>query len=482
MLKRSLLPAALILILLSSCQKEEPKTALLSGKYITGFDQPITFYVRDHGNEINFSIPTYIDTLVTGTDGSFSLILDASTPKDILLEAKSPDGNGKIYQSVFIEAGDSIYFESTGKFRAPLQNLKGRGSNKLAVIEKTSSLISGMGFQEIIGKKDSALVLNEFNTRLKRYEVLIDSIKPAFSTAFLNYVSGNKLQETAYFLQILPNYLEAYGYTSFEVDSVARRKAYDAMYSFSPEGYKNFNFADQLYQLLMSDLPKTDSVSTRINSYISLVDSLHLPDQGKQLMIGKGILYFLRRGKVKEIEPTLNAYYAQYPASIYSETLKAQFTEWNALSAGKPAPDFTATQPDGSVFKLSDLKGKVVYIDIWATWCGPCRAEFPYAAEIKKHYKNNSDIVFLYVSVDSKPETWQKYLTENPGFEGLHVNDPGDFDSVIAKTYKVNGIPRYLVIDRDGKIFSTDAQRPSSKEKLIDQLDKALSLQAYLNR
>jgi thiol-disulfide isomerase/thioredoxin len=475
MLKNFLLLALSVLTLLPSCQTEKTATASLNGKY-TGFDQPLTFYVRDHGKELSFNIPTYIDTLVTSADGSFSLTVDATTPKELLLEAKSPDGNGKIYQSVFIEAGDSIYFESDGKFRSPLKNLLGRGSDKLAVMEKTGSLISGMGFQEIIGKKDSAQVLGEFNIRLNRYTVLLDSVKPLFSTAFLNYLTGSKLQETAYFLQILPVYLEVYGYSSFAVDSIDRDNAYAAMYSFSPEGYKNFNFADQLYQLLMSNLPKTDSVTTRINSYLSQVDSLHLPAEGKHLMIGKGILYFLRRGKVKEIEPILNTYYTQHPTSIYTEILKAQFAEWSALSAGKPAPDFTATQLDGKPFKLSDLKGKVVYIDIWATWCGPCRAEFPHATEIKKHYKNNSDIVFLYVSLDGKKETWQKYLSENPTFEGFHVNDPGDFDSVIAKMYKVNGIPRYMVIDREGKIFSTDAKRPSDKEKLIEQLDEALKI------
>lgn len=474
MLKNYFLLAAFALIVLSSCQKEKA-TAVLSGKY-TGFDQPLTFYVRDHGNELSFSISNNIDTLVTGADGSFSLTLEANEPKELLLEANMPDGNGKIYQSVFIEAGDSIYFESDGKYRSPLQNLKGRGSDKLIILQKTKSLISGTGFHDIIGKKDSALVLNEFNTRLERYNVLTDSIKPLFSTAFVNFIEGNKLQETAYFLQILTAYLEAYGYPAFAVDTVARENAFEAMYSFSAEGYKNFNFADQLHQLILSGMPKTDSVVKRINSYMSRIDSLPLPAEGRQLMTGKGILFFLSRGKVKEIEPTLADFYKKYPASIYTETLKTQFADWDALSAGKPAPDFTATHVDGKPFKLSDLKGNVVYVDIWATWCGPCRAEFPHAVTIKKHYQDNSNMVFLYVSVDVKSETWKKYLNENPTFEGLHVNDPGDFDSVIARLYKVNGIPRYMVIDREGKIFSTDAKRPSNGEKLIEQLDAALAL------
>jgi thiol-disulfide isomerase/thioredoxin len=473
MLKKSASFFVLMIIILSSCQEKKVTMAQVSGKY-TGIDKPLTLLVRDQGSELNFSIPIYIDTVTTSADGLFSFTVDAPTPKELLLEAKSPDGNGKIYQSIFVEAGDSVYYESDGKYRSPLKNLRGKGSNKLSVMDSAGGFINGMGFFEIIAKKDSALVLGDFHARLKKYDTYLDSITPLFSTAFANYLQASKLQETAYFLQILPSYLNAYGYASFEVDSVEREKAYQALASFSAEGYKNSNFADQLYQLLMTNLPKTDSVSKRIESYMGQVDSLHLPEEGRQLMIGRGILSFLRRGKVKEIEPTLRSFHAQYPSSVYNKTLDEQFEDWNALSAGKPARDFTATHADGKSFKLSDLKGKVVYIDIWATWCGPCRAEFPYTKDIKKHYQKNKDIVFLYVSVDEDKESWLKYLKDNPDFEGVQVNDPGNFDSAIAKAYKVSGIPRYMIIDRGGKIFSTDANRPSGGEKLIAQLDQAL--------
>lgn len=474
-MKKSILLLLFVVTILSSCKRANTTVALLSGKY-TGFDQPLTFYVRAHGNELTFSLPTYIDTLVTAADGSFSLKFDLKESKELLLECKSPDGNGTIYQSVFLEPDDSIYFESDGKYGSSVKNLRGKGSNKLTVMHYTRNLISSSGFHKIIGKKDSIQLMREFKLRLKKYDALTDSIKPIFSPAFTNFILANKLQETAYFLQILPTYLEVYGYPTFAVDSVARDSAYTAMYSFSAEGYKNFNFADQLYQVLLSSLPKTDSVAKRIDSYMDHVDALPLPIEGKQLMVSKGILHFLSRGKVKEIEPTLNDFYAHHPTSVFTKTLKAQFLEWSALSPGMPAPDFAAMKMDGTPFKLSDLKGKVAYIDIWATWCGPCRAEFTHSTEIKKHYKSNSNIIFLYVSVDGEKETWMKYLDENPGFEGLHVNDPGDFRSAIAKMYKVNGIPRYLIVDRQGKIFSTNAHRPSDAKKLIEQLDKALTL------
>lgn len=480
MLNKSTLFAMLIIVFCASCREEKITTAQLAAKY-TGFNESLTFFVRDHARELDFSIPVYIDTVTTSSGGLFSLTVEATEPRELLLEAKTPSG-GKIYQSIFVEAGDSIYYESDGNYRSPLKNLKGKGSNKLGVMDSAKGFISGMGFFEIIGKKDSALVLADFHERLKKYDIYLDSIRPLFSIDFADYLHAAKLQETAYFLQILTSYLNAYGYPSFQVDSLERENAYQALYAFSSRGYKNFNFSDQLYRLLMSKLPQTDTVSKRIANYSTAVDSLHLPDEGRQLIIGRGILSFLRRGKVREIEPTLRNFHAQYPSSRYKQTLDSQFEEWGALSCGKPAPDFAATLSDGNPFKLSDLKGKVVYIDIWATWCGPCRAEFPYTKHIKKHYQNNNDIVFLYVSVDEEKETWLKYLKENPDFTGVQVNDPGNFDSAIAKTYKVNGIPRYMIIDRDGKIFSNDAKRPSSGEELIAQLDQALGYPAYVKR
>jgi hypothetical protein len=105
MLKKSASFFVLMIIILSSCQEKKVTMAQVSGKY-TGIDKPLTLLVRDQGSELNFSIPIYIDTVTTSADGLFSFTVDAPTPKELLLEAKSPDGNGKIYQSIFVEAGD----------------------------------------------------------------------------------------------------------------------------------------------------------------------------------------------------------------------------------------------------------------------------------------------------------------------------------------------------------------------------------------
>lgn len=126
----------------------------------------------------------------------------------------------------------------------------------------------------------------------------------------------------------------------------------------------------------------------------------------------------------------------------------------------QPAPDFTAHDINGKEVKLSDLKGKVVYIDFWATSCAPCVAELPYIKRLQEHYKSNEDIVMLYVSFDNNPMALQKFLKEK-SFDGLHWVDGRSFASEAAEKYKISGIPRYIVVDREGLLVTADAQRPS---------------------
>jgi len=143
----------------------------------------------------------------------------------------------------------------------------------------------------------------------------------------------------------------------------------------------------------------------------------------------------------------------------YDEKLK-QFD--TLLRAGKPSLNFQLPDVSGKRVAMSDLKGKIVLVDVWATWCAPCKAEIPYLKKLEEEFKG-LDVAFVSVSVDKKEdrEKWTKFIEkEELGGIQLFAGEYKSFDDF----YKVNAIPRFMVFDKEGKIVNIDAPRPSTPE------------------
>lgn len=128
---------------------------------------------------------------------------------------------------------------------------------------------------------------------------------------------------------------------------------------------------------------------------------------------------------------------------------------------GVKGADFTYPDKDGKMVSLSDFKGKVVVVDVWATWCAPCRKELPHLKKLEEEMKG-TDVVFIGVSLDEAKdrEKWKKFIVEEQ-LPGVQLFASGW--SHIAKAYKITGIPRFMVFDRDGKIVAIKAPRPSDE-------------------
>ncbi|MBQ0123855.1 MAG: redoxin family protein [Bacteroidales bacterium] len=143
------------------------------------------------------------------------------------------------------------------------------------------------------------------------------------------------------------------------------------------------------------------------------------------------------------------------------------------LFEGADAIDFEIIDRDGKTVKLSDFKGKAVYVDFWATWCLPCCMEIPFMEKIAAKYANEKRIACISVSFDKSIEDWNEKLEmDKPQWPQYRAADGG---KSIMKDYGFRGIPRFMLFDKEGKIVSPSAPRPSDSAALTELIDKVIN-------
>lgn len=137
-------------------------------------------------------------------------------------------------------------------------------------------------------------------------------------------------------------------------------------------------------------------------------------------------------------------------------------TELATLKPGDKGYEFKYEDKNGKMVSFSDFKGKVVLVDTWATWCGPCKVEIPHLKKLEKEMESK-DVAIVSISVDEEKdkEKW-KQMIQDENLGGVQLFAKGW--SEITKYYKITGIPRFMVFDKQGKIVTVDAPRPSSPE------------------
>ena len=175
-------------------------------------------------------------------------------------------------------------------------------------------------------------------------------------------------------------------------------------------------------------------------------------------------LYDLNNYK-KQFNPYISTLKTQfYIADITKEFSKKEKVLLNAQT-GKPAPGFTLKSNLGKKYSLEDFEGKVVYLDLWASWCGPCRAETPKLKALYEKYKNDDRIAFISISTDISIADWKKALEQDkPDWVQLF-----DKDGIVHDAYDATSIPQFVIIDKQGKIVNLNAPRPGDVEKLLVQ-------------
>ena len=159
----------------------------------------------------------------------------------------------------------------------------------------------------------------------------------------------------------------------------------------------------------------------------------------------------------------------QEVAEEYAEYVRV----YTNLMPGKVAPDFELISDKGETLRLSDLYGQYLFIDVWATWCGGCVMEIPYMEKLQEHFANDKRIKLISISWDYTQKVWLDYLKKRPATWAQYIVDEENMD-VMKKEYRMTGIPRFLLLDPEGRIISIDYARPSDPE-CVEMLEKAIN-------
>lgn len=163
---------------------------------------------------------------------------------------------------------------------------------------------------------------------------------------------------------------------------------------------------------------------------------------------------------VKDIDELNNLYYVYVKDPALQAIYQAKCERWDLSRPGRLSPNFRAVDIEGKEWTLLDFRGKYVYIDMWATWCGPCKQEMPYLKQLEKQFENAS-IVFLGLSVDRDKSKWEEMVgSGNLTGVQLYLGTQSSFQ----EAYRAESIPRFILLDKDGVIISNDMSRPSDPE------------------
>ena len=222
--------------------------------------------------------------------------------------------------------------------------------------------------------------------------------------------------------------------------------------------------------------PQQDSVSKILLDKYRKIESLKKNYLVNEISSDASLasLLFIDQLKIDENLPLYQkldkALYAKYSDNAFVSDLHRRVADKARLAPGSPAPEINLPDPNGNYIKLSSLRGKVVLIDFWASWCSPCRRESPNMVKLYKRYHDKGFEIYS-VSLDNTKSKWVQAIKDD-GLTWTHVSDLRYWNSAAGKDYGVRSIPFTVLLDRKGNIIATGLRGPALEQKLAEIFSK----------
>ncbi|WP_369048945.1 TlpA family protein disulfide reductase [Tenacibaculum sp. UWU-22] len=323
---------------------------------------------------------------------------------------------------------------------------------------------------ENLGSNQSLYSLGEA-TFLKKATALKDTLETALKGLDTDFATTEKKEINYDYIARLANYENAHKYYTKDTTFTVSNAFPNPLKNLDLENEEEFKNSSAYKGIVVRNFYKKADNKAKAENIPFTDAAIALIKNIKGETIKNTLLYNLSY-EVSASNKNAKELYNDIIALSTDEDFKLDLTKkYNIIKSlvkGNNSPTFKNYENNaGGTSSLEDFKGKYVYIDVWATWCAPCKAEIPFLKEVEKKY-HKKNIAFVSISVDTKKthDKWKKMIVDKD-LKGTQLIADNDWDSDFIKNYGINGIPRFILIDPEGKIITADAPRPSDKE-LID--------------
>jgi thiol-disulfide isomerase/thioredoxin len=375
--------------------------------------------------------------------------------------------------NLYLSAGDNVTINYDAKEFKNTLKIEGIG----AVYAKYL-LAKSQKYSELVGEGTDVYVKEE-----KEYQKTFQEIKQAQDDFLFNYDS---ISED--FKQIEKRNIN-YQYLS----NLNKYKSYHSYYAKKPdfktsEGFLNelndldytseadFNFSSNYNGLVTANYRKMAEELIKKDSLEYDIAMLTVSGQIKNETIKNTLLFDASKYGItytNDLEGFYKMFIALSTDKEHNKEITKSYNALKTVAKGNDSPKFMDYENNaGGTTSLDDLKGKYVYVDVWATWCGPCIAEIPSLKKVEKQY-HSKNIEFVSISIDKikDHDKWKKMIIDKE-LGGMQLYADNNWESKFIEDYLIKGIPRFIIIDPAGKIVSSNAPRPSDKKltELFDEL------------
>jgi len=429
-------------------------------------------------------------------------LLKVTNYNSTLKQEISIDSKGNFSDQVFIEK-DGYYFFQVGRSYTTVRFKKG---HDVFVNIDASDFYRSVSYSGDLKKENNYNVSKAqlranrvgdpkeyFVVPLKEFLPKIEITRDTLFTILAKSGLGQKDMEIEKkiieyeYLQTYNNYQKFYNYHN-KVDPVLPDDYYDPILIMDTDDDELFRHSRAYRNLIIENFRLSSKRELQHDPSLTIIDFVKdkISDI-KSLDIREQFVSMLIR-QMKEENMNIDDDYKKIMSLLSTERMKEKlrqrYSSAKSTKAGLASVDFNYENFDGGMTSLEDLRGNLLYIDVWATWCGPCLIEMPALKELIKEYAKK-DVEFVSVSIDSKNDydKWRKMVSEK-NIGGIHLYDPEGLNSDFMKAFSVSLIPRFMMLDTEGKIITAKAPRPSSKEvrKFIDEYLEKPKVMKFTNR